>query len=55
VKKPDKISSKLNRQEAIRQGFYDGRFRNRKIEDKKKDLNKRWCRLSSTVKNTGIA
>ena len=55
MKKTDKISSKLNRQEAKQQGFYDGRFRTRKVTDKKKDLDKRWCRLSNSVNHTGVA
>lgn len=42
----DKISLKLNRQEATKQGFFDGRFRTRKVKDAKKELSKRWCKLS---------
>jgi len=32
------------RNERVRQGFFDGRFRTRKITDKKKELNKYLCR-----------
>jgi len=32
------------REEKVRQGFFDGRFRTRKARDKKKDLNKYFCR-----------
>ena len=40
-KKLKSIQSKINRQEAIDQGFYDGRFRKRIIPNKKKELDKR--------------
>lgn len=49
----DKISLKINRQEALKQGFYDGRFRTRKVKDAKKDLNKRWCKLNFD-RNTSV-
>lgn len=40
-KKLDSIQSKINRQDAIDQGFYDGRFRKRIIPNKKKEQDKR--------------
>lgn len=45
-KKPKKDSFLLNlqRESAKAQGFYDGRFRQRAIEDKKKKTSKNYCR-----------
>jgi len=37
----DSLYSKINRQDAIDQGFYDGRFRKKVIPNKKKEANKR--------------
>lgn len=39
-----KIDRKLQRQTAIREGFYDGRFQEKIVEDKKKQENKNLCR-----------
>lgn len=50
------IDQKINRREALSQGFYDGRFRTRKVKDSKKELSKRWCRSGVTNKlHTGLA
>lgn len=35
---------KINRQNAKEQGFYDGRFRSKVVENKKKKHNKNWAR-----------
>lgn len=47
VKASINISSKINRQEAKNQGFYDGRFRMKIVKDAKKELSRRWCRIST--------
>lgn len=41
------ITQKINRRDALEQGFYDGRFRTRKVKDSKKESNKRWCRSTN--------
>jgi hypothetical protein len=38
--KETNLDKSLNRQEAVEQGYYDGRFRNRVIPNKKKNKNK---------------
>ena len=38
------VAKKLQRKIAIQQGFYDGRFREKTIKDKKKEERKRWSR-----------
>ena len=35
---------RLQRKLALQQGFYDGRFRERVVADKKKESRKRWAR-----------
>lgn len=35
---------RLQRKLALQQGFYDGRFRERAVADKKKESRKRWAR-----------
>jgi hypothetical protein len=40
LKKKRKIDQKINRQEALEQGFYDGRFKPKVITDKKKQEEK---------------
>ena len=40
-----------NRQNIIKQEFYDRRFRNKVVKDKKKQLNKRICRIK--IKENG--
>ena len=37
-------AKKLQRKLAIAEGFYDGRFKQRVIKDKKKEAKKRWAR-----------
>lgn len=38
------LAKKIQRKLAIQAGFYDGRFRVRKIKDKKKEASKKWAR-----------
>lgn len=54
MKSLSNISKKINRQDALEQGFYDGRFRTRKVKDSKKELNKRWCRSSDSTDYTRV-
>ncbi|MCC7231789.1 MAG: hypothetical protein IT242_02500 [Bacteroidia bacterium] len=42
--KPSPAILRLQRKLAVQQGFYDGRFRPKKIKDKKKEARKRWAR-----------
>lgn len=42
--KASEIAKKLQRKIAIQQGYYDGRFREKTIKDKKKEAKKRWAR-----------
>ena len=39
-----KIEQKINRQQQIEAGAYDGRFKNKVIPNKKKKANKNWAR-----------
>jgi len=43
-KRSMKLDQKLNRQIAKEQGFYDGRFRNRIVKDKKKEESRKSAR-----------
>ena len=45
-KKPTALltAQRLQRKLAIQSGFYDGRFKEKKIPDKKKEAKKRWAR-----------
>ncbi|HRH65365.1 MAG TPA: hypothetical protein PLU53_03635 [Bacteroidia bacterium] len=38
------VALRLQRKLAIQQGFYDGRFKEKTIRDKKKEARKRWAR-----------
>lgn len=38
------LSKKLQRKLAMAQGFYDGRFKEKTIPDKKKEAKRRWAR-----------
>lgn len=38
------VARKLQRKLAMGQGFYDGRFRERTVKDKKKEQKKMWAR-----------
>ena len=38
------IERKSARKKMVSDGFYDGRYRTRKIKDKKKETNKKLCR-----------
>jgi hypothetical protein len=44
MKKKQNIYLKLKRDNMLEAGAYDGRFRSRIVEDKKKKLNKTACR-----------
>ena len=44
-----KIEKKLNRRLAIDAGFYDGRFKTKIIQDKRKKLNKIICRIKVEI------
>lgn len=44
MKKRNKLDQKVERQNMIEQGFYDGRFAPKKFLDKKKEQNKRSCK-----------
>ena len=37
---PEKVARRLQRKLAMQQGFYDGRFRERTVKDKKKEDNR---------------
>lgn len=39
-----------NRESAKEQGFYDGRFREKIVKDKKKENKKKWARLKKEKK-----
>jgi hypothetical protein len=39
-----KLDQKINRQNALDQGYYDGRFRPKVVKDKKKEKSKREAR-----------
>jgi hypothetical protein len=41
---PEKVARKLQRKLALQQGFYDGRFRERTVKDKKKEAKRLWAR-----------
>jgi hypothetical protein len=54
MKKKNKIGQymkSMQRKSAIEQGFYDGRFRNKFIEDKKKVNSKNACKNWNDEKN----
>jgi hypothetical protein len=38
------VAKKLQRKLALREGFYDGRFREKTVKDKKKELSKKLAR-----------
>ncbi|MFM9026663.1 MAG: hypothetical protein ACKOQ6_01535 [Bacteroidota bacterium] len=38
------IARRLQRKLAISQGFYDGRYKEKTVKDKKKEANKLWAR-----------
>ena len=44
MKKKSNIYLKIKREQMLEVGAYDGRFRSRIVEDKKKNLNKLECR-----------
>lgn len=43
-KKSIDVAKRLQRKIAIQQGFYDGRFKEKIIPDKKKEAKKKWAR-----------
>ncbi len=38
------VAKKLQRKIALQQGYYDGRFKEKTIPDKKKEAKKKWAR-----------
>lgn len=38
------IALRLQRKLAMQQGFYDGRFKEKTVKDKKKEAKRRWAR-----------
>lgn len=38
------VAKKLQRKIAIQEGFYDGRFKEKVVPDKKKEAKKKWAR-----------
>ncbi len=44
-----KLEKKIQREIAKEQGFFDGRFRTKVVEDKKKKLNKYFCRTKNNI------
>ncbi|HNP49004.1 MAG TPA: hypothetical protein PKK99_08780 [Bacteroidia bacterium] len=45
--KANEVAKKLQRKLAVQQGFYDGRFQEKTVKDKKKEMKKRWARNRS--------
>ncbi|MBK6446703.1 MAG: hypothetical protein IPG90_16000 [Bacteroidetes bacterium] len=43
------IAKRLQRKLAIQQGFYDGRFKEKTVKDKKKESRRRWARNPSSA------
>jgi len=43
------VAKRLQRKLAIAQGFYDGRFREKVVIDKKKEQNKKLARTKVTI------
>ncbi|MFM7217811.1 MAG: hypothetical protein ACKO1U_07315 [Bacteroidota bacterium] len=41
---PGAVARRLQRKLSLQQGFYDGRFRERTVKDKKKEAKKLWAR-----------
>lgn len=41
----------LERNRRIQQGFFDGRFKNKVVEDEKKETNKKSCRNFNKTSN----
>jgi len=46
-----KIAQRLNRAKALREGYYDGRFRNRTIPDKKKNTYMKYRKNKKNIEN----
>jgi hypothetical protein len=44
MRKQENIYLKIKRQNMLESGAYDGRFRTKTVEDKKKKMNKNYCR-----------
>ena len=38
------VAQNLQRKLALQEGFYDGRFKEKVVKDKKKEAKKRWAR-----------
>lgn len=41
------VAQRLQRKLAVQQGFYDGRYREKIVKDKKKEARRRWAREKS--------
>jgi hypothetical protein len=46
------VAQNLQRKLAMSAGFYDGRFREKKVKDKKKEAKKRWARSKGNPDNS---
>lgn len=46
---PSVVARRLQRKLAMQQGYYDGRFREKTMKDKKKEARKLWARRSKGV------
>ena len=44
-------AKRLQRKLAMQAGFYDGRFKEKVVKDKKKEQKKRWARRKVNLKN----
>ena len=42
------VAQRLQRKLALQEGFYDGRFKEKTIKDKKKEANRNWARRKGT-------
>lgn len=42
------VARRLQRKLSMQQGFYDGRFRERTVKDKKKEAKRMWARRGKT-------
>jgi hypothetical protein len=48
TKDPGAVARRLQRKLSMQQGFYDGRFRERTVKDKKKETKRMWARRGKT-------
>ncbi len=45
------VAKKLQRKIAIQQGYYDGRYREKIIPDKKKEAKRKWARKNEKAED----